>query len=379
MTDYQAVGASWDATYTALAQAAGYPISLYSDRTGAVAVSGPDTVVGTLFDTAKSLTISSNLVANSTFSSWSSDNPVSWSIVGTETGTEYVTQSGSAARIYSSAGTLIGMQQSVMTVGAFYRVVVTVSALVSGAVVVDNNGYALGTISAVGTYTYNFRATNAYIILKRSSGATDATVSSVTISPISGNHVAAPTDAARPILRLDANHNWFLQFDGSDDALENSAASALNVGAAGNVTVLACVDSTVDVTSKSLVSMGKAGTSYNYQLALSTSRAAQFANTTSQYGGTYTTIGLPGVFGFKANGSGVIVRDGVTDKYSGVQVTASNTQYFFDVGASNSGTNITTRNYAGNVYGIITYLGDMSAAKYSRCYRWLWNKGGGVM
>lgn len=49
-TPYQEVGASWAATYTALATAAGYPISLYSDRAGTTAVTGPDETVGKLLD-----------------------------------------------------------------------------------------------------------------------------------------------------------------------------------------------------------------------------------------------------------------------------------------------------------------------------------------
>ena len=248
---FQSVPTTWDAAYTALAQAAGYPISLYSDRAGTTAIYGPDVVCGKLLD-----------------------------------------RSGR------------------------------------------------------------------------------------------GNHVAAPTDAARPILRLDANHNWYLQFDGSDDALENSSASALNVGAAGNVTVLACVDSTVEASGgvlRHLVAMGKSGSSFNYILAINTSRRAQFGNSTNTYGATYSTIGLPGVFGFKANASGNIVRDGVTDIYNGSEKTSSNTQYFFDIGACNNGSGVTYRNYAGNIYGIIVALQDMSAARYAQCYRWLWNKGGGVM
>jgi hypothetical protein len=49
-TPYQEVGASWAATYTALATDAGYPISLYSDRAGTVATYGPDDPVGKLLD-----------------------------------------------------------------------------------------------------------------------------------------------------------------------------------------------------------------------------------------------------------------------------------------------------------------------------------------
>ena len=248
-TAYQKISTTWDVEYTALAQAAGYPISMYSDRAGTVAISGPDTVCGKMLD-----------------------------------------RSGR------------------------------------------------------------------------------------------GNHVTAPTDAARPILRLDANHNWYLQFDGSDDALENSAASALNVGAAGNVTVLACVDSTVDsAAGKTIVCMGKPTTSYNYMMRISSSRQIGFSITGGVAYGTYSTAGLPAVFGIKANASGNDVYDGTTSKRHGAEVAASNSQYFFNLGAYNNGTNVTAGNWAGNLYGVIVSASDMSAAKYARCYRWLWNKGGGVM
>lgn len=49
-TGYQPILASWGATYTALAQAAGYPISMYADRAGTTATDYSDVVVGKLLD-----------------------------------------------------------------------------------------------------------------------------------------------------------------------------------------------------------------------------------------------------------------------------------------------------------------------------------------
>jgi hypothetical protein len=49
-TPYQRISTTWPAEYTALALAAGYPISLYSDRSGTVATYGPDDPVGKLLD-----------------------------------------------------------------------------------------------------------------------------------------------------------------------------------------------------------------------------------------------------------------------------------------------------------------------------------------
>jgi hypothetical protein len=47
---YQRIATTWPAEYTSLAQAAGYPISLYSDRAGTTATYGPDDPVGKLLD-----------------------------------------------------------------------------------------------------------------------------------------------------------------------------------------------------------------------------------------------------------------------------------------------------------------------------------------
>lgn len=50
LPSYQAIGASWDAAYTANALAAGYPISLWQDSAGTTAVSSSDQVVGKATD-----------------------------------------------------------------------------------------------------------------------------------------------------------------------------------------------------------------------------------------------------------------------------------------------------------------------------------------
>jgi hypothetical protein len=47
---YQRISTTWPAEYTSLALAAGYPISLYSDRAGTTATVGPDDPVGKLLD-----------------------------------------------------------------------------------------------------------------------------------------------------------------------------------------------------------------------------------------------------------------------------------------------------------------------------------------
>jgi hypothetical protein len=50
VSTYQRIATTWPAEYTAIALAAGYPISLYSDRAGTTATYGPDDPVGKLLD-----------------------------------------------------------------------------------------------------------------------------------------------------------------------------------------------------------------------------------------------------------------------------------------------------------------------------------------
>ncbi len=396
-TAYQAVGTSWDATYTALAQAAGYPISLYSGRAGTTAVSGPDTVVGVVLDGSKRYVLgASDLISNGTFNTdaagWSTngsatigvDSPANYGIANNSTGNiAKITSNGANTSAYQAITTVVGKWYKI-TASCYpvnYSAGFRVGTTTGGSDNLDQTA-VFANVNFWSTLSVYFLATATTTYIRPYPSAAVGRIAyfdSISVVESVGNHVAAPTDAARPILRLDANHNWYLQFDGSDDALENSAASALNVGAAGNVTVLACVDSTVESSgTKVIVGLGKSAVSQNYALLSNTTRRVGFSNLSNYYG-TYTTIGLPAVFGFKSNGSGVIVRDGVTDKYTGSEKTGANTNYNFDIGANNNGTNVTAANYAGNIYGIIVALQDMSAAKYARCYRWLWNKGGGVM
>ena len=49
-TEYQAIGASWDATYTANAIAAGYPIALWQDSAGTKAVNGDNQAIGKMLN-----------------------------------------------------------------------------------------------------------------------------------------------------------------------------------------------------------------------------------------------------------------------------------------------------------------------------------------
>jgi hypothetical protein len=210
-TPYQEVGASWAATYTSLAIAAGYPISLYSDRAGTVATYGPDDPVGVLLDGSEGYAMGPELVTNGTLATdtgWTKGT--GWTIDGVGN-----CSNASAASLAQSIS---------ITTGKRY--------LVSGSVLTCTSGMvrllADGTdIVAAQSASTGYRQT---IVVATSTGASDfgfrsnssgfaGTVDNFSVREIPGYHATSPSDAARPVLRLDGNGRWYLDRDTTDDAL----------------------------------------------------------------------------------------------------------------------------------------------------------------
>ena len=84
--------------------------------------------------------------------------------------------------------------------------------------------------TGVGSYSFIFTATNTTLYLATfSSNVLGETIiiDNVSVKEIPGNHLTAPSDAARPILRADGEL-YYLEFDGTDDELEQGSNLSLS-------------------------------------------------------------------------------------------------------------------------------------------------------
>lgn len=138
------------------------------------------------------------LLINGTFSAWTGDNPDGWSLYFAESATEYVTQGFPGIRLVS-AGAFNEIAQQSCVVGKTYEVIVNVSAC-TGTCAVSNGGATPIAFSGPGTYRGVFTAVNQAVGLKRNSGPSDFTITSLSLREVRGYHGFQITAANKPTL-----------------------------------------------------------------------------------------------------------------------------------------------------------------------------------
>lgn len=107
-------------------------------------------------------TLGTELVTNGDFSSWSGDNPTSWTIMGTEDASNYVTQNGSSAQIISNGSKQLGVTQNLT--GAAVKFIQCSINIMSGTVNnIFYNGAAYQAQSSTGIKTYSLKTADAGI------------------------------------------------------------------------------------------------------------------------------------------------------------------------------------------------------------------------
>jgi hypothetical protein len=214
----QNIATTWPAEYTSLALAAGYPISLYSDRAGTTATVGPDDPVGVLLDQSEGLALGPELVVNGAMSSetgWTKGNGWAFSS-GTASCTTAAALSSLSQNVYGLAVT-----------GKSYKVSMQVTSVTANGVFArflgdGANVAASSSFTSAGTYTFILVAPSAASTLTfevRLNINSTVTVDNISVREIPGYHATAPSDAARPNLRLDGNGKFYLDRDTTDDAL----------------------------------------------------------------------------------------------------------------------------------------------------------------
>jgi hypothetical protein len=221
-TSYQPTGASWAATYTSLALAAGYPISLYSDRAGTTATYGPDDQVGVLLDGSEGYALGPELVSNGDFSNGTTGWFAYQGTASTSNGVGRLTATSTDARIGKTTA---------VTSGKTYKITFSVVSVSSGVLSAGwntldaNSGLASTThasCTAGNSYTVVITATTAFISFNFKLVGVSGDyfeIDNLSIKEIPGYHATAPSVAGSPTLRLDGNGKWYLDRDTTDDNL----------------------------------------------------------------------------------------------------------------------------------------------------------------
>ena len=132
-------------------------------------------------------TLGAELLINGNFATWSGDNPTSWGIIGTETGTDKVTEVSGKARIVTTSA-IIGISQTAVS-ALWYRIGLNVSAYVSGSLRVADSGYAVAVYSTTGAKVITGRvmdgsSTLGLLMYRHLAEATDITIDDVSVKAL---------------------------------------------------------------------------------------------------------------------------------------------------------------------------------------------------
>lgn len=134
---------------------------------------------------SRPITTGAALVTNGDFANWTGDDPDDWTVTEVGDATSNVTEVAGACRFVSD-GTMVNIIQSgILTAGQVYKLTVTVDAVVSGILLVQNLNLntTYATLSTPGTHTVYFTAVDTAIGIKRG-GVCDVTIDNVTVHEI---------------------------------------------------------------------------------------------------------------------------------------------------------------------------------------------------
>lgn len=189
--------------------------TLFQDNAGTTPVTAVGQTVGLVLDKSRGLVLGPELVTNGDFSS-----ATGWTLVQ---GNGSAIISGGVLTLSGGSTAYPNANQTILTPGRFYRIVVVLASTVpSGSVALRVGG---GTVqydkfTLPGTYTFTVLADGTDIRIFRNSAFTDtAVIDNISVRELPGNHATQSVLASRPILQQDANGKFFLLFDGSDDFL----------------------------------------------------------------------------------------------------------------------------------------------------------------
>ncbi len=132
------------------------------------------------------------LVTNGNFSAWTGDNPDSWSVTGEVGADPEVSEVGSteghggvglgACNLYDSVGAGLNIAQTILTIGKWYRLTFDITTSVGGAISVsDGTAIIASNISALQSYSYDFKAADTDLTFLAFGVAVDITIDNVSV------------------------------------------------------------------------------------------------------------------------------------------------------------------------------------------------------
>ena len=128
------------------------------------------------------LALGRDLVINGGFTDWTGDDPDSWVVSEVGDATSNVTQNPAGKCQIISDGTNVSITQVFLQVGATYTATMDVSALTGDFLWGDNSaGSNQQIINSTGAKTFSWTAGNTIFIIKRRSGAMNATIDNVIV------------------------------------------------------------------------------------------------------------------------------------------------------------------------------------------------------
>jgi len=231
-SEYQPILASWDATYTANAIAAGYPISLWHDSAGTIAAWESGRAIGAVRD-QKYEGYMPNLVSNGTFDSDTSG----WS--NNDAGVTLSVESGKLKVVTGAMANRGAIQDIATTAGKTYyfsALMRTASASISVRVIKNPGGTfaaqtadTTSTTEIFGANYFTAEAGSTYQIYCRISlSSSTAYFDNVSVREIPGYTAIQSTAANQPLWYLDANGKGYFSRDLTNDSLPITLPTVLS-------------------------------------------------------------------------------------------------------------------------------------------------------
>ena len=128
-------------------------------------------------------------ITNGNFSSWTGDNPDSWTVGGESGADPMVTEVSGKCRIYTSTSSVTIAKSGILTVGHTYTITFDITASVAGGLKLNDGAGQLTTFSGVGAKTYTWtQRSGTYFELQRNGAPTDVTIDNVVVKE-TGNYL----------------------------------------------------------------------------------------------------------------------------------------------------------------------------------------------
>lgn len=135
--------------------------------------------------------LGSELAINGDFTSWTGDDPDSWS-KATEDANNYVTENPAGQCQMISDGGSMYIYQSILATDSFYLLTIDIKAVTSGAIYITDGdvGVYVNTINTTGQKSYIIQASHNHIFISRKSGGCDITFDDISLKQITNAALA---------------------------------------------------------------------------------------------------------------------------------------------------------------------------------------------